>query len=248
MLHSDKVQVESALLFETIEEIYARVFAALKPGAPPPEVRVEFRKYASANSFVRLESGQLSVRISDLLEGAPAPVTEALAFILLCKLFRKPVPRVYSHRYRLYLNRREMRRSLHLVRQTRGRKRLGVAAGVCHDLDELFEELNAKYFHGLLGRPAISWSRNRSRSVLGHFDPSHNAILVSRLLDAENVPRLALEYVLFHEMLHLRYPAEHNGSRRRIHTKEFREAEKQFDGLGEARALLRKLCCEAKPF
>ncbi len=246
MLHSDRVQVESALLFETVEEIYARVFRALRPASPVPEVRVEFRRYASANSFIRLEAGRLSVRISDLLEGAPAPVAEALAFILVCKLFRKPVPRVYSHRYRLYLNRREMRRALHLVRRTRGRKRLCGPSGICHNLEELFEELNTKYFHGLLARPSLSWSRCPSRSTLGHFDSSHNAILISRLFDADRVPRLALEYVLFHEMLHLRYPVEHNGSRRRIHTKEFRQAEKSFEGLREAKEILKKLCASGK--
>jgi len=246
MLHSDKVQVESALLFETVEEIYARVFRTLKPATPVPELRVEFRRFANANSFIRLEAGRLSVRISDLLDGAPAPVTEALAFILICKLFRKPVPRVYSHRYRLYLNRREMRRSLHLVRQTRGRKRLCGPSGVCHNLEELFEQLNTKYFDGLLGRPVLSWSQHPSRSVLGHFDPSHNAILISRLFDADRVPRLTLEYVLFHEMLHLRYPVEHDGSRRRVHTKQFREAEKSFEGLREAKETLKKLCTGGK--
>ena len=30
---------------------------------------------------------------------------------------------MYTHRYRLYLNRRDVRRSIHLVRQIRGRKR-----------------------------------------------------------------------------------------------------------------------------
>jgi hypothetical protein len=42
-------------------------------------------------------------------------------------------------------------------------------------------------------------------------------------------------------MLHLRHPAEHNGSRRCVHTKAFKEAEKQFDNLKEAKALLKKL-------
>jgi len=47
---------------------------------------------------------------------------EALAHILLGKLYRKPVARLYAYRYRLYLNRRDMRRQAHLVRQIRGRK------------------------------------------------------------------------------------------------------------------------------
>jgi predicted metal-dependent hydrolase len=55
------------------------------------------------------------------------------------------------------------------------------------------------------------------------------------------VPRLALEYVVFHEMLHLRYPVDHNGARRRVHTREFRAAETQFERLQEAKELLKRL-------
>jgi hypothetical protein len=46
---------------------------------------------------------------------------------------------------------------------------------------------------------------------------------------------------MFHEMLHLRYPVEHSGARRRIHTREFRQAEKQFARLKEAKEILKKL-------
>src|SRR5215471_19736915 len=116
------VGLRSALFFETPEEIYRRVFRELKPRTPVPQLRVEFCRFANADSFIRLENGRLHVRISDLLEGAPAPVTEALAYILLGKLYRKPVARLYSHRYRLYLNRKDVRRQAQLVRQIRGRK------------------------------------------------------------------------------------------------------------------------------
>ena len=42
-------------------------------------------------------------------------------------------------------------------------------------------------------------------------------------------------------MLHLRYPTEHHGVRRRVHTREFREAEKKFPRLNEAKEILKKL-------
>lgn len=241
MLHMGEVQVESALLFETPAEMYARVFRSLKPRTPLPEIRVEFCRFANANSLVRLENNRLRVRISDLLEGAPAPVLEALAYILLCKLFRRPVPRAYNHRYRLYMNRRDVRRSVHLVRQIRGRKQLSGPRGEVYDLDEIFEELNQRHFHGLLARPSLSWSPRPSRTMLGHYDPSHNAIIVSRLLDSPEVPRLATEYVLFHEMLHLRFPVEHHGARRSVHTRELREAERAFPRLAEAKQILKVL-------
>ena len=237
----DFPNLQSSLFFETPEEICSRVFRALKPRTPLPQLRVEFCKFANADSFIRLEEGRLHVRISDLLEGAPAPVTEALAYILLGKLYRKEVPRIYAHRYRLYLNRRDFRRQAHLVRQVRGRKFVSGPQGELHNLEEIFERLNRQFFDGLLGRPQLGWSRGLSRSMLGHFDPSHNAIIISRIFDRPDAPLLALEYVMFHEMLHLRYPVDHTGSRRRVHTREFREAEKKFPRWKEAKDLLKKM-------
>ena len=233
--------VQTSLFFETPEQIYARVFRELKPRSPLPELRLEFCRFANADSFIRLENGRLTVRISDLLAGAPAPVTEALAYILLGKLYRKQVPRAYTHRYRLYLNRKDMRRKAHLVRQIRGRKFVSGPEGAHANLEEIFERLNSQFFNGLLARPQLGWSRRPSRGLLGHFDPSHNAIIISRIFDQPQTAPLALEYVMFHEMLHLRYPVDHNGARRRVHTREFREAEKQFPRLKEAKELLKRL-------
>ena len=64
-----------------------------------------------------------------------------------------------------------------------------------------------------MAQPLLGWSRRPSRVMLGHYDPSHNAIILSSLLDRPGVPRLCVEYILFHEMLHLRFPVEHRGWR-----------------------------------
>ena len=233
--------LQTSLFFETPEEIYERVFRQVKPRTAMPELRVEFCRFANADSFIRLESGRLHVRISDLLAGAPPPVMEALAFILISKLYRKPVARLHAYRYRLYLNRRDFRRQAQVVRQIRGRKFISGPQGEHRNLQEIFEALNVRFFDGLMGRPQLGWSRQASRSMLGHFDPSHNAIIISRIFDQARAPVLGLEYVMFHEMLHLRYPVDHHGSRRRVHTKEFREAEKKFPQLKEAKEILKRL-------
>jgi hypothetical protein len=233
--------LQSSLFFESPEEIYTRVFRELKPRTAAPEIRIEFCTFANADSFIRLKENRLEIRISDLLAGAPAPVLEALAHILLGKLYRKPIAPIYAHRYRLYLNRRDVRRQAHLVKQIRGRKFLSGPKGDHFDLEEIFGRLNTAFFDGLLGRPQLGWSRGASRSMLGHFDPSHNAIVISRIFDRQAVPSLALEYVMYHEMLHLRFPVDHTGARRRVHTREFREAEKKFPSLKEAKELLKRL-------
>jgi hypothetical protein len=233
--------LQSSLFFESPEEIYTRVFRELKPRTPVPPLTVEFCRFANPDSSVRLDGGRLRIRISDLLEAAPAPVMEALAHILLGKLYRKAAPPVYAHRYRLYLNRKDVRRQAHLVRQIRGRKFISGPQGDLHNLEEIFERLNASYFDGLLGRPLLGWSRGASRNHLGHFDPSHNAIVISRIFDRPRTPGLALEYVMFHEMLHLRYPVDHTKARRCVHTSEFKEAEKKFPRWKEAKEMLKRL-------
>src|SRR5450759_3124147 len=121
--------IETALLFETPQQIYDRVFQALRPRTPAPRVEIEFCRFANANSMARWHEGNLQVRMSDVLENAPSPVIEALAFILLSKLFRKRVPADYSHRYNRYLNRRDVRHVLHQVRQERGRKLIAAPQG-----------------------------------------------------------------------------------------------------------------------
>ncbi len=221
--------------------MYARIYRELKPRAPLPAFVVEYRPFANANSFIRMEGHKVTVRITDLLDGAPEPVREALAFILLAKLLRKPIPAKYNNRYRRYLNRRDVRHNLSRLRQARGKKLLSSPQGDCYDLEELFAELNLKFFHGLMARPELGWSRRRSRTMLGHYDPSHNTIVISKIMDRPEVPRLAVEYVLYHEMLHVRFPAVHSGARRRVHTREFQEAEKRFPELARAKDLLKKL-------
>ena len=127
------------------------------------------------------------------------------------------------------------------VRQARGRKFVSGPEGEVYNLQDLFEGLNQRFFGGLMARPQLGWSRKPSRTLLGHFDPTHNAIIISKIFDRAECPALALEYVMFHEMLHLRFPTEHRGARRCVHTREFKAAEKTFPDFEKAKGLLKNL-------
>jgi predicted metal-dependent hydrolase len=221
--------------------IFQETHRALRPQAPVPDLSVEFFAYANLNNTIRLREGKLLVRLSDLLEGAPDPVLRAIAHILLAKMYRKPIERTHSTRYRRYLSSREVVSKAHLVRQMRGRKRIASAQGHAYDLESIFEELNTRFFQGLLGRPQMTWSRDHARKSLGHYDPAHNAIVVSRVFDHPQVPRYAVEYIVYHEMLHLKHPVKLRGSRRCVHSAEFQAEERLFPALEAARQFLRQL-------
>ncbi len=224
-----------------ILEIFQESYRKLRDGAEPPPFSIEFYAFANINNTIRLRQGKLLVRLSDVLEGAPEPVLRAIAHILLAKMYRKPIGRIEVARYRKYTHSREIRDRAHLLRRLRGRKRMASAQGKVYDLDAIFEELNVRLFGGMMVRPRMSWSHGRARNLLGHYDPAHSAIVASRIFDHPAVPRYAVEYIVYHEMLHLRHPVKLNGSRRCVHPPEFRAEEKLFPQLEAAQRFLRRL-------
>jgi predicted metal-dependent hydrolase len=226
---------------EGLLEIFQETYRGLRPASSIPELKIEFFAFANVNNTIRLRDGRLLVRLSDLLEGAPDAVLRAIAHILLAKMYRRPIERGQAARYRKYVASHEIVRKAHLVRQIRGYKRLRPARGFFYDLDTVFEELNTRFFHGLMARPRMSWSQTRTRRILGHYDPAHNAIIISRIFDHFAVPPYVLEYIVYHEMLHLKHPVRLRGSRRCVHSSEFQAEEKLFPQAAEANAFLRRL-------
>jgi len=206
-------------------EIFQQEYRELRPRAPIPPLDIRFRRFTSLNTTIRLREGRLHVRLSDLLEPAPESVHRAIAHILLAKLYKKlPIARQAEH-----------------IRQTRGRKKILSAQGHYYDLDEVFESLNTRFFYGLLGRPTLTWSAHHARRMLGHYDAAHNTIMVSRVFDRADTPRCAVEYLLYHEMLHLKHPVRVKAGRRCVHSKAFQAEERLFPELDAAKAYLKRL-------
>jgi predicted metal-dependent hydrolase len=206
-----------------------------------PGFEIKFRRFTSLNTTIRLRDGQLKVSLSDILEGAPENVLRAIAHILIAKIYRKPIEAMQNHRYRRFASSEAVVRQTERIRQSRGRKRISTAQGEHYDLDEVFETLNRQFFHGLLGRPQLTWSEHRAKRLLGHYDAAHNTIMVSRVFDRRNTPRYAIEYLMYHEMLHLKHPVKTRNGRRCIHSREFQADENLFPELEKAKAYLKTL-------
>jgi hypothetical protein len=225
-----------------LTEIFEQEYRELRPRAPMPAFDIRFRRFTSLNTTIRLREGRLLVRLSDLLEAAPESVHRAIAHILLAKLYRKlPLAPMHTNCYRRYVSSEAVARQAEQIRQTRGRKTILSAQGDCYDLDEVFESLNQRFFHGLLGRPQLTWSAHHARRMLGHYDAAHNTIMVSRVFDRADTPRSAIEYLLYHEMLHLKHPVKVKAGRRCVHSRAFQAEEKLFPELAEAKAYLKRL-------
>ena len=230
----------SAGLSTPLIEVFEQEYRELRPRAPIPPLDIRFRRFTSLNNTIRLREGRLQVRLSDLLEYAPESVHHAIAHILLAKLYKKlPIERVHADRYRRYVSSEAVAKGAEHIRITRGRKRISTHLGHYYDLNEVFDTLNLRFFHGLLGRPTLTWSAHHARRMLGHYDAAHNTIVVSRVFDRADTPRCGIEYLLYHEMLHLKHPVRVKAGRRCVHSREFQAEERLFPELAEAKAYLK---------
>ena len=191
-------------------------------------IDVRFYPYAGLHHTIRVRTGRVYVRISDLLRTAPPEVVRSLAFLLVARLLSRKAAAEYERVYRSFAFTPEVLRASDLARQQRGRKVISTSAGRVYDLERLFRKLNRRYFDDALQKPTLTWSRRRARSILGHHDAAHDTITISKALDSTEVPEWFVEYILFHEMLHIKHPARLINGRRYYHTPAFRAEERSY--------------------
>jgi len=228
---SDRRQTE-------LDAAFIDCYAKLR-GKAIPAFSVQFYPYSSLRHTIRLRSGELLIRISDILSDAPEQVLRALVSILVHRLYRRRTPSELIQTYSNFANSLEVRQKARQVRATRGKKKVGSPRGKTFDLDTLFRKVNLEYFEDRVRISQLGWSPKRSKRLLGHYDPAHRTIVVSRSLDHPLVPQYVVEYVLYHEMLHVIFDDESGNGYRRVHHKSFREAEKRFTRYAAAQTFIR---------
>jgi hypothetical protein len=220
------------------ERIFQRIYTRLGCAGRPPHFVVEYHPYADLSHTIRLREDTAYVRLSDVMRRAPNLALEAIAAILLGRLYRRRPPADLLEIYRLFSAARSTRRQIAVNRRRRARRMEHRPVGAHHNLEPLFDELNQAYFQSALPRPRLGWSRRVWRSQLGCFDPALNQIVLNRQLDHEGVPTYVVAYVLFHEMLHVKHPIRFVRCRRESHSPRFRNDEKGFTDYARAMRFL----------
>lgn len=224
-----------------VSKYFADAFRHLGGKRGVPEIDVRFYPYAGLRHTIRLRSGRVYVRLSDICKEAPPEVVRALACILVSRLLGKKVPTIHDRVYREYSLAPQVMRASDLARRGRGRKVVSSSRGEVYDLDRMFAKLNRRYFDGQISKPTLTWSRRRTRSILGHHDHIYDHITISKTLDSAEVPEWFVEYILYHEMLHIKHPAKLIKGRRYYHTSSFRLDERRFAYYEQAQKWLERL-------
>jgi hypothetical protein len=197
------------------DRIFQRIFTRLGCQGRPPQFQVELYPYANLSHTLRLR--------------------QDVAYVRLC------VPRDLRDTYREFALSHSTRRHIARVRRKRARRIPDKPLGTAHDLGVMFDSLNAQYFGGNLRRPRIGWSSRVWRSQFGCYDPSLDQIVMNKRLDRADVPALAVEFILYHEMLHVKHPIRAAACGLQSHSPEFRAEEKRFEHYAPARKFLERV-------
>ena len=220
------------------DRIFQRIFTRLGCQGRPPQFQVELYPYANLSHTLRLRHDVAYVRLSDILHEAPVPVIEAAAAILLGQMYRRRVPRELRILYRQFALAHSTRRDIARVRRKRARRIADNPIGSAYNLDPMFASLNVQYFEGRLRRPRLGWSARPWLSQFGCYDPSLDQIVMNQRLDHAEVPSFAVEFILYHEMLHVKHPIRTAACGLQAHSPEFRAEEKRFAHYARARKFL----------
>jgi len=120
------------------------------------------------------------------------------------------------------------------------------AIGKAVDLVKVFHKVNREYFSGEMNQPRLVWSARRSTRRMGSYDPESDTVTVNRRLDSKAIPPAAVEYIMFHELLHRKLGIRQSGSRRYAHTAAFKKAEVRFREKEKADRIIRELSSRRK--
>jgi predicted metal-dependent hydrolase len=226
---------------ESLNLMFADVFQDVTKRQTRPEVQVTFYPFAGLNHTIRIRNQRVYVRVSDVLRDAPRHVHRSLAYILISKLYNKRTMAEHETIYREYAYQPQVLRASDLARRKHGYKQLNGSTGRTYDLNKIFNRVNRRYFNSELHKPVLTWSARRSKRILGHHDAAHDTIVISRSLDQADVPEYLIEYVMYHEMLHIKHRPRLINGRRIFHTNTFRTDEQRFAQFDEAMKWLDKM-------
>ena len=176
---------------------------------------------------IRTKGNLVSARMHWMFLNADDEVIREMASFIKTRKCRTPLIRKFISENQTCLKKRgqNSRLSIH----TKGR---------FHNLREIFDDLNNKYFGGTI-TASIGWGKGNARRAvrnrtLGSYCGHTDIIRINPVLDRRNVPRYFIRYVVYHEMLHSAVEEERKNSRRSVHTSEFRKLERLFEDYGKA--------------
>ena len=202
------------------------------------EIVVNKRMKKNWRAEIHFKTGKRVLTIPEVLANAPPEIRERLV-----RWAMLPMTRSARRGINFASDKRNLEEAIRTYMDSCGvqrerKSRIDPAAferqtkGLTYDLQSIFDALNREYFQGGINS-YIRWGYSASRTSYqtARIDKEgnlFNLITVSGVYDSPQVPEYAIRGLVYHEMLHIAIPPRLVNSRRVIHGRDFKAAERKF--------------------
>ncbi|MDG5815402.1 hypothetical protein QA601_09945 [Chitinispirillales bacterium ANBcel5] len=112
-----------------------------------------------------------------------------------------------------------------------------LSQGSFYDLRQIFNSVNNSFFSGRL-ESYLRWGKSDSRTSYHTIRTDKSGvdfhlITIAGVYDSPIVPEFVIKGIMYHEMLHIAIPAYLKNGRRVVHSREFKEAERNYPFYNE---------------
>jgi predicted metal-dependent hydrolase len=207
----------------------ARITSAMGVHAPDARLALAVTDNRYTMISVKREKGLFRLRLHHMFLDADSDVVTALGkYVARNDRFASQMLSRFIDVNHRKIRRARRRRPTVFTIETRGE---------VHDLQEIYRHINAKYFADCIDA-RITWSqraqtgakrRRRNSIKMGSYSVEDRLIRIHASLDRPFVPRLFVEWIVYHEMLHQKHDIPVVGGRRQFHTPEFMAEEALFE-------------------
>ena len=188
------------------------------------KIKAQFYPYRSLRHTIEWNHKYIHLKISKYLNNAPQDILQNLAIILLAKVYKIKPEKSIKESYKAYAE---------LIQPDIPKRKKSIPKGYYqqgnyYNLKEIFVRLNDLYFANKLSVKHLGWSKNKSYTRLGYYDRERDLLVISKIFDSKRVPENVVEYLLYHEMLHIYIPTTTVKGRRKIHSPAFQQLEQKY--------------------
>jgi hypothetical protein len=217
------------------QELEQRITNAMGPHAPDARLALAVTDNRYTIISVKREKGFFRLRLHHMFLDAAPEVVKALGrYVARNDRDASQLLSQYIDINARKIRRRQRRRKTPvLTLETRGE---------FHDLQEVYDKLNAEYFDNKIDA-RITWGQRSAPGAkkrphtsikMGSYCMEDRLIRIHPSLDRNFVPRLFVEWVVYHEMLHQKHGVPLIDGRRQYHSPEFMQEEAQYESYERA--------------
>ena len=211
---------------------------------PYDEYTVILKSLAHINYAYRIKGQGIQIELSDYLEEAPdnvlRDVCRSIVQWSLGRRFSAPQSLsdyIHSDSFIVSNRPKYLRRSRSFLMSQQGRNK---------NLIDSVERLmyNDLVYDDDIRNSYFTWATHMAKYRFGQCNQTFRVVSVNPILDSDDIPDHVLDYVVYHEILHLR---QDMSKKHRPHNAQFKSWEHMFPGYEEANRYLRNIYSSRGP-